>query len=240
MEAMTAAAIAGGGQLVKGVSGYKAGQASSKAAMATAQYNAQISQLNAQMEADRGRIVRSITETNAGIVGEQSVYNAYLIDRQAVELEDQNAFDLYVAERQYNIFTAEKRANWGASGVTMKGSPATVAFADAHAAAMNLANIEQRGLQAISSVRQNAKMVTYKGKVDYNNLMQQAFMGQYTSDLNRANIINEGNMNYYAGASKAYQAQQQAMASLIGGMGAAATAGVGAYGQAGGFKPPAE
>ena len=109
MDPGTAAAIAGGGQLVKGVSGYKAGQASSEAAMATAMYNAQISQLNAQMEADRGRVVRSITETNAGIIGEQSVYNAYLIDRQAVELEDQNAFDLYVAERQYNIFTAEKR-----------------------------------------------------------------------------------------------------------------------------------
>jgi len=235
MEPMTAAAIAGGGQLLQGVSGYKAGQASSKSAMATAMYNKQIADINAQMEKDRGRIVRSITERNAEVVGEQSVYNAYLIDRQATEIESQNEFDIFIAERQYNIFTAEKRAKWGTSGVTMAGSPAVVALADANAAAMNLANIEQRGLQAASNVRQNAKMVTYKGKVDYNNLMQQAFMGQYASDIQRANIINEGNMNYYTGASKAYQAQQQATAQLIGSIGSAATSAVGAYGSAGGF-----
>ena len=113
IDPVTAGSIAGGGQLLKGVSGYKAGQASSQAAMATAMYNAQISQLNAQMEADRGRVVRAITERNAEDIGEKSVYNAYLIDRQAIEQESENEFNLLVAERQYDIFTSEKRAKWG-------------------------------------------------------------------------------------------------------------------------------
>ena len=227
-----AAAIAAGGQIAKGVSGYKAGQNSAKSAMATAQYNAQISKINAQMEQDRGRIVRAIDERNADIVGEQSVYNAYLIDRQATQIEDQNEFDFLMAERQYDIFTSEKRAKWGNSGVTMSGSPAVVAMADANAAALNLANIEQRGYQAVSRTEQAAEMTRYKGKVDYNNMMQQAFMGQYNSDIQRASIINQGNMNYYAGASKAYQAQQAANAALVGSIGDAATG----YASAGGFS----
>ena len=233
-EPTTMAMLAAGGNVVKGVSGYKAGQSSSKAAMATAMYNAQISQLNAQMEQDRGRIVRAITERNADDIGEQAVYNAFLLERQADELEDQNDFDLLIAERQYDIFTAQKRANWGNSGVTMAGSPARVALADAYAAAMNLANIEQRGLQAVSRTEQAAEMTKYKGKVEFNNMMQQGFMSQYTSDIQRANIINEGNMNYYAGASKAYQAQQKCMADLIGGLTSAALSGTQAYIGAGG------
>ena len=240
VAASTAAAIAGGGQILKGVSGYKAGQASSQAAMATAMYNAQISQLNAQMEADRGRVVRAITERNAEDIGEKSVYNAYLIDRQATEQESENEFNLLVAERQYDIFTSEKRAKWGNSGVTMAGSPTNIAIADSYAAAINLANIEQRGLQAVSRLKQAAKMTTYEGKVEYNNMMQEAFVGQYNSDVQRASIINQGNMDYYEGASKAYQAQQQATAALVGSLGDAATAGIGAYGKAGGFKPPAK
>ena len=67
--------------------------------------------------------------------------------------------------------------------------------------------------------------------------MQQALLQQYASDIQRANIINEGNMNMYAGMSKAYQAQQQANAALIGGFSDAITGGVGAYGAAGGFAP---
>jgi len=233
-EPMTMAMVAGASGVVKGVSGYKAGQASSKAAMATAQYNAQISQLNAQMEEDRGRITRAITERNADDIGEQAVYNAFLLERQADELEDQNDFDLLIAERQYDIFTAQKRANWGNSGVTMAGSPARVAMADAYAAAMNLANIEQRGLQAVSRTNQAAEMTKYKGKVDFNNMMQQAFMSQYTSDIQRANIINQGNMNYYAGASKAYVGQQQATAALISGLSDAASSAFTGYVGAGG------
>ena len=42
MPATLAAGVAAGGQVAQGVSGYKAGQASSKAAMATAMYNRQI------------------------------------------------------------------------------------------------------------------------------------------------------------------------------------------------------
>ena len=99
---------------------------------------------------------------------------------------------------------------------------------------MNLANIEQRGLQAVSRTNQAAEMTKYKGKVDFNNMMQQAFMGQYASDIQRANIINEGNMNYYAGASKAYQDQQQATAALIGGLSDAASAAFTGYVGAGG------
>jgi hypothetical protein len=227
-----AAAIAAGGQIAKGVSGYKAGQNTAKSAMATAQYNAQISKLNAQMEEDRGRVVRAIDERNADVIGEQSVYNAYLIDRQATQIEDQNEFDFFMAERQYDIFTSEKRAKWGNAGVTMSGSPAVVALADANAAALNLANIEQRGYQAVSRTEQAAEMTRYKGKVDYNNMMQQAFMGQYNSDIQRASIINQGNMNYYAGASKAYQAQQAANAALVGSLGDAATA----FASGGGFS----
>lgn len=226
-----AAVISAGASVAQGVSGYKAGQASSKSAMATAMYNKQISEINAQMEADRGRIVRSITERNAEVMGEAAVYNAYLIDKQAGEIEDQNDFDIFMASRQYDIFTAEKRAKWGTSGVTMAGSPAVVAFADAHAAALNLANIEQRGLQAVSRTEQAAEMTRYKGKVEFNNMMQQGFMEQYNSDIQRANIINQGSMNYYAGASKAYQAQQAATAALVKGI----AGGVGAYAQGGGF-----
>ena len=160
------AAVGAAAGVAKGVSGYKAGQASSKAAMATAQNNQQISQINAQMEKERGRIVRSIVERNADDIGEQAVYNAFLLERQAIELEEQNDFDLLIAERQYDVFTAEKRAKWGTSGVTMAGSPAVVAMADAYAAAMNLANIEQRGLQAVSRMDQAAEMTQYRGKVE--------------------------------------------------------------------------
>jgi len=235
IDPVTASMLVGGASLTKGVSGYKAGQSSAKSAMATAAYNKQISDINAQMEKDRGRITRSITERNAEVIADQASYDAFLIDRQATQLEDQTAFDMQIAERQYDIFTSEKRAKWGTSGVTMQGSPATVAFADAHAAAVNLANIELRGAQAKSSIEQTAAMTRYKGKTDYNATMQQALLQQYASDIQRANIINEGNMNMYAGMSKAYQAQQQANAALVGGFTDAITAGVGAYGSAGGF-----
>jgi hypothetical protein len=114
----------------------------------------------------------------------------------------------------------------------MSGSPAVVAMADANAAALNLANIEQRGYQAVSRTEQAAEMTRYKGKVDYNNMMQQAFMGQYNSDIQRASIINQGNMNYYAGASKAYPAHPAANAALVGSIGDAATG----YASAGGFS----
>ena len=231
MPATLAAGVAAGGQVAQGVSGYKAGQASSKAAMATAMYNRQITELNAKMELDRGTIVRTITERSADVAAENAAYNAYALEQQADQVLDQNAFDSFMAERQYDIFTAEKRAKWGSSGVTMAGSPAVVALADAQSAALNLANIEQRGLQAASRLDQAAKMTEYKGKVEYNNLMQSAWMQQYNSDVQRANIINEGNVNYYAGMSKAYQAQQQAQAALISGIAGAATA----YAQAGGF-----
>ena len=225
------AAVMAASSVAQGVSGYKAGQASSKSAMATAMYNKQISEINAKMEEDRGRIVRTITERNAEVMGEAAVYNAYLIDKQAGEIEDQNDFDIFMASRQYDIFTAEKRAKWGTSGVTMAGSPAVVAFADAHAAALNLANIEQRGLQAVSRTEQAAEMTRYKGKVEFNNMMQQGFMEQYNSDIQRANIINQGSMNFYAGASKAYQAQQAATAALVKGI----AGGVSAYASGGGF-----
>ena len=50
-EPMTMAMLAGGAEITKGVSGYKAGQSSAKSAMATAQYNKQIADINAKMEA---------------------------------------------------------------------------------------------------------------------------------------------------------------------------------------------
>jgi hypothetical protein len=224
-----AAAVAVGAGVTKGVSGYKAGQASAKSAMATAQYNKAISDANAQMEKDRGRITRSITERNAEVIADRASYDGFLIDRQAGEYEAQTEFDVQIATRQYDIFTAEKRAKWGNSGVTMQGSPATVAFADAHAASVNLANIELRGAQARSSIAQSADMRRYQGKSDYNATMQQAVLQQYASDIQRANMINEGNMNMYAGMSKAYQAKQQASAALIGGLSDAAAGGFSAY-----------
>jgi hypothetical protein len=235
MDPVTAGVLVGGSGLAKGVSGYKAGQASAKSAMATAQYNKQISDINAKMEEDRGRITRTITERNAEVIADRASYDSFLIDRQATSVEAQTEFDVQIATRQYDIFTAEKRARWGSSGVTMQGSPATVAFADAHAAAVNLANIELRGAQAKSSIAQSADMRRYQGKSDYNATMQQAVLQQYASDIQRANIINEGNMNMYAGMSQAYQAQQQANAALVGGFSDAISGGVGAYGAAGGF-----
>ena len=232
-----AAAVAVGAGVTKGVSGYKAGQASAKSAMATAQYNKAINDANVQMEKDRGRITRSITERNAEVIADRASYDGFLIDRQATSVEAQTEFDVQIATRQYDIFTAEKRAKWGNSGVTMQGSPATVAFADAHAASVNLANIELRGAQARSSIAQSADMRRYQGKSDYNATMQQAVLQQYASDIQRANMINEGNMNMYAGMSKAYQAKQQASAALIGGLSDAVAGGVSAYSAAGGFDP---
>ena len=112
----------------------------------------------------------------------------------------------------------------------MKGSPAVVALADAHAAAMNLANVEQRGLQAVNRVNQASEMTKYEGKMKYNNLMQSAYMGQYASDIRRATIINQGNMDYYQNALKSYTAQQQATSALIGGISEGISAGASAYG----------
>lgn len=238
MEATTAAAISAGSSVLQGVGGYKSGQASSRSAQATALYNRQISEINAQMEASRGLAVRSIVEANAEQIAEQAVYNAFIIDRQAEEIELQNDFDIFIASRQYDIFTSEKRARWGTAGVTMAGSPTTVAIADANAASLNLANIQQRGIQAASQVRQNANMTLYKGKVDFNNLMQQAFMEQYTSDIRRANIINEGSMNYYAGQTQAYAAQQQANSALISGIAGGISGGLRTYASLGGFNTP--
>ena len=235
MEPMTAALLVGGAGVAKGVSGYKAGQASSKAAAATAQYNRGIALINAKMEEDRGTIVRNINEHNADIAIEKATYDAFLIERQAIEVEEQTDFDLVVAERQYDIFTAGKRAAWGTSGVTMQGSPAVVALADAHAAATNLANIQLRGTQAVSKIEQTAEMTRYQGRSNFNAAMQSAYLQKYQSDVQRANIINDGNMNYYAGMSKSYQAKQQATAALIGGISDGITAGVGAYGSFGGF-----
>ena len=233
-DPVTMAVIAGGAGIAKGVGGFKAGQASSQASMATAQYNQMITQINAQMEQDAGRIERTIGERNASDVAEQASYNAFLLERQAEEVEDLNEFDFFVAERQYDIFTAEKRANWGTSGVTMQGSPAVVAMADAHAAAMNLANIEQRGLQAINRVDQAAKMTKYQGKMQYNNMMQSAYMGQYASDIRRANIINEGNMDSYQNQLQAYTARAKATQALVAGISDGISAGVGAMGGMGG------
>ena len=233
-DPVTMAVIAGGSGVAKGVGGFKAGQASSQASMATAQYNQMITQLNAQMEQDAGRIERTIGERNASDVAEQASYNAFLIERQAEEVEDLNEFDFFVAGRQYDIFTAEKRANWGTAGVTMQGSPAVVAMADAHAAAMNLANIEQRGLQAVNRVDQAAKMTKYQGKMQYNNMMQSAYMGQYASDIRRANIINEGNMDSYQNQLQAYTARAKATQALVSGISDGISAGVGAMGGMGG------
>lgn len=235
MDPITAAVVVGGAGVAKGVSGYKAGQSSSKSAAATAQYNQRIAQVNAKMEKDRGTIVRNINDRNAEVGLEKATYDAFLIERQAIEVQDNNDFDLVVAERQYDIFTAEKRARWGTSGVTMQGSPAVVALADAHAAATNLANIELRGSQALSKIQQTADMTRYQGRSNFNSAMQSAYLQQYQSDINRANIINEGNMNYYSGMSKAYQAKQQANAALIGGISDGITSAVGAYGSTGGF-----
>jgi hypothetical protein len=193
-----------------------------------------LTQINAQMEKDAGRIERTIGERNASDVAEQASYNAFLIERQAEEVEDLNEFDFFVAGRQYDIFTAEKRANWGTSGVTMQGSPAVVAMADAHAAAMNLANIEQRGLQAVNRVDQAAKMTKYQGKMQYNNMMQSAYMGQYASDIRRANIINEGNMDSYQNQLQAYTARAKATQALVAGISDGISAGVGAMGGMGG------
>ena len=226
--------ILAGAEVTKGVTGYKAGQSSAKSAMATAMYNKQISDINAQMEKERGRITRTITERNAEVIADRASYDAFLLERQADEVEEQASFDMQIAERQYDIFTAEKRAKWGTSGVTMQGSPAVVAFADAHAAAVNLANIELRGAQAAGQIDQTAAMTRYKGHADYNATMQQAYLQQYASDIQRANIINEGNMNMYAGMSKAYQAKQQANAALINGFTNAITAGVKASAGGGG------
>ena len=222
-------AVAVGAGVAKGASGYKAGQASSKSAAATAQYNKQISDINAKMEEDRGKIQRTITERNAEVIADRASYDGYLLDRQVIEQEAQTDFDVQIATRQYDIFTSEKRAKWGNSGVTMQGSPATVAFADAHAAAVNLSNIEFRGAQAKSGMEQQANMRRYQGKSDYNATMQQAVLQQYASDIQRSNIINEGNMNMYAGMSKAYQAKQQANAALVGGISDGIMAGAGAY-----------
>jgi hypothetical protein len=116
----------------------------------------------------------------------------------------------------------------------MQGSPAVVAMADAHAAAMNLANIEQRGLQAVNRVDQAAKMTKYQGKMQYNSMMQSAFMGQYASDIQRANIINQGNMDSYQNQLQAYTAKANANAALIGGIADGISAGAGAYAGAGG------
>jgi multidrug resistance efflux pump len=98
---------------------------------------------------------------------------------------------------------------------------------------VNLANIELRGAQAQSSIEQSANMRRYQGKSDYNATMQQAVLQQYASDLQRANIINEGNMNMYAGMSKAYQAKAQANAALVGGISDGVMAGIGQYGAQG-------
>jgi len=65
--------------------------------------------------------------------------------------------------------------------------------------------------------------------------MQSAYLQKYQSDVQRANIINDGNMNYYAGMSKSYQAKQQATAALVGGISDGIMAGVGQYGAQGGF-----
>ena len=229
-DPVTASIMVGAG-VAKGVGGYKAGQASSQASMATAEYNQMITQLNAQMEQDAGKIERTIGERNASDVAEQASYNAFLIERQVSEVQDLNEFDLFVAERQYDVFTSEKRANWGTSGVTMQGSPAVVALADAHAAAMNLANIEQRGLQAVNRVDQAAKMTKYQGKMQYNNMMQ--------SDIRRANIINEGNMDSYQNQLQAYTARAQATQALVAGISDGISAGVSAYGGFGGGSPAA-
>jgi len=227
-------AVKVGGSIVKGVGGYKAGQAGSKSAMATAEYNRMLTEINAKMQTDKGLIERAIGERNAQDVAEQASYNAFVLERQAEEVQLQNDFDFFVAERQVDIFTAQKRARWGASGVTMRGSPAVVALADAHAGAMNLANVQQRGLQAVSRVEQAAEMTRYQGKVAYNNMMQSAFMRNYASDIQRANIINEGSVNYYQNALKAYQAQAQGTQALIGGFTDAAMAGAQGYADAGG------
>ena len=229
--------MTGGGEIVKGVSGYKAGQSSAKSAMATAMYNKQISDINALMEQERGRIVHSITDRNAEVIAERASYDAYLLGQQADAVEEQASFDMQIAERQYDIFTAEKRAKWGTSGVTMQGSPAVVAYADAHAAAVNLANIELRGAQAAGEIDQTAEMTKYKGHADYNATLQQGLLQQYASDIQRANIINEGNMNMYAGMSKAYQARNAANAALVNGFTNAISSGVSAYGTYGGFAP---
>ena len=238
MVGLVAVTVAAGA--AKGVSGYKAGQASSKSAAATAQYNKQISDINAKMEEDRGKIQRTISNRNAEVIADRASYDAYLIDRQAIEQQSQTDFDVQIATRQYDIFTSEKRAKWGNSGVTMQGSPATVAFADAHAAALNLSNIEFRGAQARAGIEQSANMRRYQGKSDYNTALQQGVLQQYASDIQRANIINEGNMNLYAGMSQAYQAKQQANAALVGGISDGIMAGASVYsaGAGGGGSTP--
>ena len=223
-----------GATVQKGVGGYKAGQAGSKSAMATAEYNRMLTEINAKMQADKGLIERTIGERNAEDVAEQASYNAFVLERQAEEVGIQNEFDLFVSERQTDIFTAQKRARWGSSGVTMRGSPAVVALADAHAGAMNLANVQQRGLQAVSRVEQAAEMTRYQGKVAYNNMMQSAFMRNYASDIQRANIINEGSMNYYQNALQAYTSQVKGTQALLGSLGDAAVIGAKGDADAGG------
>ena len=60
--------------------------------------------------------------------------------------------------------------------------------------------------------------------------MQTAYMQQYASDIQRANIINEGNINYYSNALKSYTAQQQATSALVSGIASGVSSAAGAYG----------
>ena len=80
-------AVKVGGSIVKGVGGYKAGQAGSKSAMATAEYNRMLTEINAKMQTDKGLIERAIGERNAQDVAEQASYNAFVLERQAEEVQ---------------------------------------------------------------------------------------------------------------------------------------------------------
>ena len=64
--------------------------------------------------------------------------------------------------------------------------------------------------------------------------MQSAFMRNYASDIQRANIINEGSMNYYQNALQAYTSQVKGTQALLGSLGDAAVIGAKGYADAGG------
>jgi hypothetical protein len=59
-------------------------------------------------------------------------------------------------------------------------------------------------------------------------------MGQYASDIRRANIINEGNMDSYQNQLQAYTARAKATQALVSGISDGISAGVSAYGGFGG------
>lgn len=219
MEPTTAMLAAqAGGSLIKGIGGYKSGKGASKAAIATASYNRSLAELSASNVRSAGKLEFARDSLFAQQELDVGLYNADLLLHRAEGVELQTDFERGLNYRDSVKIIGEMKSSIGASGVTFAGSPAMqIAMAEYDMEVAD-SSILARGLVAKNNLENAYNMAQWAAKNKYNVSLSDANMKKWNTDVNAANIVNQGQADYYSGKLKASTAKAQGTNALIGGI----------------------